>query len=311
MDKRDVDWHGPMPSLITPYDAEGLIDEDAFLENIDLCIGYGMTGLLVGGNSGDFWSLSMDERKRLMTLAVEGARGRVPVIACSGAFLAPAVIELVRTAADRGCAGAMVLPPFFYRPDADDIFAHYKAVSDASSLPLMLYNFPANSVPIMPFDLIGRLADLDCVVAIKETSGNYNTFYKILTEVGGDIHVFCGQMVRFGVPALIMGAPGFIDTNLNLWGAGSVELYQAAMTGDLVRARALQRQALALHELVSSGGRNTYNWVKTGMTLIGLPGGVARLPQSPLNAEKIEELRRGLDELGIADPRLSSRQSGR
>jgi 4-hydroxy-tetrahydrodipicolinate synthase len=261
-----------------------------------------MTGLLVGGNSGDFWSLSMDERRRLMTLGVEGARGRVPVIACTGAFLAPAVIELAQAAAEAGCAGVMVLPPFFYRPNADDIFAHYKAVSDAAALPMMLYNFPANSVPVMAFDLIERLADLECVVAIKETSGNYATFYKILTLVGERIHVFCGQMVRFGVPALIMGAPGFIDTNPNLWGAGSVELYQAAMSGDLVRARALQRKALALHELVAGGGKNTYNWVKTGMTLVGLPGGVARLPQRPLTAEQVEDLRRGLEELGIVGP---------
>jgi dihydrodipicolinate synthase/N-acetylneuraminate lyase len=299
VDKGDVDWHGPMPSVITPYDTEGRIDEDAFVENIDLCIGYGMTGLLVGGNSGDFWSLSMDERRRLMALGVEGARGRVPVIACTGAFLAPAVIELTHAAAEAGCAGVMVLPPFFYRPNADDIFAHYKAVSDAAALPVMLYNFPANSVPVMAFDLIERLADLEHIVAIKETSGNYSTFYKILTLVGERIHVFCGQMVRFGVPALIMGASGFIDTNPNLWGVGSVDLYQAAMSGDLVRARALQRKALALHELVAGGGKNTYNWVKTGMTLVGLPGGVARLPQRPLGEEDIAELRRGLAHLGI------------
>ena len=111
VDKRDVDWHGPMPSVITPYDAEGGIDEDAFLENIEHCIGYGMTGLMVAGNSGDFWSLSVDERKRLMALGIEGARGRVPGIACTGAFLAPDVIELARTAAQIGCAGVMVLPP--------------------------------------------------------------------------------------------------------------------------------------------------------------------------------------------------------
>jgi dihydrodipicolinate synthase/N-acetylneuraminate lyase len=300
VDKRDVDWHGPMPSVITPYDAEGGIDADAFLENIELCVGYGMTGLMVAGNSGDFWSLSVDERKRLMALGVEGARGRVPVIACTGAFLAPDVIELARTAAQIGCAGVMVLPPFFYSPNSEDIYVHFKAVSDAVELPLMLYNFPAGSVSAMPFELIERLADLKAVVAIKETSGNYDTFYKILTLVGERIHVFCGQMVCFGVPAILMGSPGYIDTNPNLWGAESVELYQAAVTGDLVRGRELQKKALALHELVSAGDKNTYNWVKTGMTLVGLPGGVARLPQRPLGEEQLAELRRGLQRLGIA-----------
>jgi len=291
-----------MPSVITPYDAEGGIDEDAFLENIDLCIGYGMTGLMVAGNSGDFWSLSMDERKRLMTLGVEGARGRVPVIACTGAFPAPTVIELARTANQIGCAGVMVLPPFFYHPNTEDIYAHYKTVSDAVELPLMLYNFPANSIPAMPFGLIERLADLKAVVAIKETSGDYGTFYKILTLVGERIHVFCGQMVGFGVPAILMGSPGYIDTNPNLWGAESVELYQAAVTGDLVRARELQKKALALHELVSAGDRNTYSWVKAGMTLVGLPGGVARLPQRPLGEAQLADLRQGLERLGITGP---------
>ena len=299
MDKHDVDWHGPMPSVITPYDSEGRIDENAFLENIDLCIGYGMTGLLVGGNSGDFWSLSMDERRRLMTLAVEGAKGRVPVIACTGAVLGKAVIELAAAAAEAGCAGAMVLPPFFYRPNAEDIYAHYKSVSDTVDLPVMLYNFPAGSVAAMSFDLIERLADLDHVVAIKETSGNYNTFYKTLDLIGDRVHVFCGQMTVFGVPALLMGAPGFIDTNPNLWGPQSVALYQAAVAGDLERARALQRKALALHELVGVGGRNTYTWVKAGMNLVGLPGGVPRLPQRPLGDDDVAELRRGLADLGI------------
>ena len=97
-----------------------------------------------------------------------------------------------------------------------------------------------------------------------------------------------------------MGSPGYIDSNPNLWGAESVELYQAAVTGDLVRGRELQKKALALHELVSAGDKNTYNWVKTGMTLVGLPGGVARLPQRPLGEEQLAELRRGLERLGIA-----------
>jgi dihydrodipicolinate synthase/N-acetylneuraminate lyase len=299
VDKRDVDWHGPMPSVITPYDAEGRIDEDAFLENIDLCIGHGMTGLLVGGNSGDFWSLSVDERKRLMTLAVEGAKGRVPVFACTGAVLGKAVVDLAAAAAEAGCAGAMVLPPFFYRPNAEDIHAHYKSVSDAVDFPLMLYNFPAGSVAAMSFELIGRLADLERVVAIKETSGSYNAFYKILDLVGERIHVFCGQMTVFGVPALLMGAPGFIDTNPNLWGPQSVALYRAAVGDDLEGARVLQKTAMALHELVGVGGRNTYSWVKTGMNLVGLPGGVARLPQRPLGEDDTAELRRGLARLGI------------
>ena len=160
MDKTSVDWHGPVPALVTPFDAAGNIDEAAFRRNVDLCIGYGMTGFVVNGCTGEFWAQTKEERKRVVEICVDATGGRVPVIAGTGGIRTEDVIELSEHAKAVGCDGIMILPPFFVRPCEDDIVAHYEAVSDAVEMPILLYNIPANAVNALTPELVSRLADV-------------------------------------------------------------------------------------------------------------------------------------------------------
>ena len=299
MDKSSVDWHGPMPALVTPFDAEGAIDEAAFQRNVELCIGYGMTGLLVGGCTGEFWALTLEERKRITKLCVDAAKGRVPVISGTGAVRTEHVIELSQYAKDVGCDGAMVLPPYFVKPSTEDIIAHYETVSDAVDIPILLYNIPANAVNDLTPELVDRLADVKNVVAIKESGGNFNAYYKTMTLCSDRIHVFVGPSTLYGVAAILLGAPGYIDTIPNLWGEEAVELYEVAAKADLPRARQLQEKALALRELVNGNGRNMYCSVKAGMNMLGLPGGHLRNPLRSLKEPHLSQIRDGLVALGF------------
>ena len=136
MDKNSVDWHGSIPAMVTPFDAEGNFDKAKFRALIELFIKNGAAGLMASGCTGEFWAMTLDERKTLFEVCVDAAAGRVPVIAGTAAIRTPDAIELTQAAKEAGCDGAMIMPPFFVKPSTDDVIAHYEAISDAVALPM-------------------------------------------------------------------------------------------------------------------------------------------------------------------------------
>ena len=299
MDKNTVDWHGPWVALVTPFDAEGRIDEAAYRRNVELCIGYGCTGLLANGCTGEFWAQSMAERKFVARLCVEAAAGRVPVIAGAGAITPSEVIEIAEAAKDAGCEGAMVMPSYFVHPGPDDIVAYYETISDAVDFPILLYNIPSAANGLTP-ELVDRLADVKNVVAIKESSRDFNNFYRTLVLAGDRIRVLIGPGGLFGVAALTVGAAGYVEGIQNYWGKPANDIYYATMAGDRERALELQRKGLLLRQLVDGGGRNIYAAFKAAMNVRGLPGGYPRPPLRPLGEPHLTELGRGFEELGLS-----------
>ena len=306
MDKKSVDWKGPMPALVTPFDAKGAIDEAAYRRNVDICISNGMTGFVPNGCTGEFWAQSMAERKKVMKICVDAAKGRAPVIPGCGAIRTEDVIELASYAKEIGAAGVMILPPYFVKPSMDDVFAHYKAVSDAVKIPIMLYNIPANAGYGLTPEMVSRLADLDTVVAIKESSGDFNNFYRTMALAGDRIHVMLGPIALYGVAAMSMGAPGFVDTVPNFWAQGSLEMYESVKKGDMVRAMQLQRIASEIRILITANGRNMYCSTKAIMNMLGLPGGYVRPPLKPLGEPHLTELRTAVERLGIGKVRSAA-----
>jgi 4-hydroxy-tetrahydrodipicolinate synthase len=182
----------------------------------------------------------------------------------------------------------------------DEIFAHYEAVSAASPLPIVVYNIPGNAVNAISPALASRLADLDKVVAIKESSGDWNNFYATLLAVKDRIRVFCGPSSVFGVPAVHAGADGTVDCFPNVW-RGTTELWYAARDpARHAEAERLQATSRKLTDLFITGGRTLYPATKAAMDHLGFPGGgVPRMPLQPLRGEQLEGLKRGLAELGI------------
>ncbi len=299
MDRTSVNWAGPMPAVITPFDTNGQIDGPAMRANADRLFDADATGILVGGCTGEFWSLSFDERCRLFGLGVDCAAGRGTVLAGTGAVTVEETVRLTRAAADAGCDGALILPPYFIRLNDDEIFEHFREVDAAVDMPIVLYNIPGNALNAITPDLASRLADLDHVVAIKESSGDWNNFYATLNAVRDRLRVFCGPSSLFGVPALAAGADGFIDCFPNVWLPGGLDLFHQAERGNLDDANELQATGRRLTDLFISGGRSLYPATKAAMEHLGYRAGPPRAPLRPLAGEALAGLHRGLAELGI------------
>jgi 4-hydroxy-tetrahydrodipicolinate synthase len=301
MDRNSVDWSGPMPAVTTPFDSRGQVNRDGFRANIARLLELGATGVVACGCTGEFWALAPGERKELYKDAVAAAKGRGTVIVGTGCVTAGETIEMARAAADAGADGILVLPPYFVKLTDDEIFAHFAAVSEASPLPVCAYNIPGNAVNAISPALAARLAGLEKVVAIKESSGDWNNFYSTLLAVKDRIRVFCGPSSVFGVPAIAAGADGTVDCFPNVW-RGTLDLWYAARDpARLAEAERLQATSRRLTDLFVTGGRTLYPATKAAMDYLGFPGGgVPRPPLQRLSGEPLEGLKRGLAELGVA-----------
>ncbi|MGE0153825.1 MAG: dihydrodipicolinate synthase family protein [Reyranellaceae bacterium] len=299
MDRNSVDWTGSMTAIVTPFHADGRIDETAFRRLVEWMIGPArVTGIVVGGCTGEFWAMTIEERKHLFKLCIEAVAGRVPVIAGTGAITLSDTVDMTRHAAKVGCAGAMVMPPYFVKLGADEIVAHFQAVSDAVPLPLMAYNIPANNVNALTPAIADRLADVPNVVALKESSFDYDTFSESLKRVRDRLLVF-GPTFKFGAGGMALGAVGSIGTMHHICGSAPTELDEAAIRLDFARTGELQDRAARVWEVVRMNGGNLYAVLKAAMNVIGLPGGFPRSPLQPVTGKHLADLEQGLRRLGL------------
>lgn len=294
MNRDDIAWTGSMPALTTPFLPDGAVDEAGFAANLDRLLAAGATGSVVAGCTGEFWALSLDEKARLGRLAVETTRGRGPVILGAAAVTPSAVLEIAHAAKEAGCDAALVTPPYFVRVNDSELVAHYERVARDAPLPVMVYNIPGNAGNALTPAVADILADIPQIVAIKESSGNWNTFHGVLNAAGDRVKVFCGPSSVFGVAATLAGADGLIDCFPNMW-TDCLRIWDTTRAGDMATAWELQRTGMALTELFTTGGRSLYPATKAAMDLLGYPGGGAvRPPLEPLSGEPLAELRREL-----------------
>lgn len=301
MNRDSVSWSGPMPAVVTPFDDNLAIDERLFCSNIERLLRHGATGVVVGGCTGEFWAMDAQERQQVYALGVKASAGRGTVIAGTGAIRAQDAIKLTQQAQDAGCDGALILPPYFVKLTDDEIYEHYATIARAVTLPIVLYNIPGNAVNALSPALVSRLAELDPVVAVKESSGDWNNFYATAIAVKDRLRVYCGPSSVFGLAAMAIGADGLIDCFPNMWLPGGLDLYFAARDGRVAEAQALQELGWKLTALFTCGGRTLYPSTKAAMDLLGYGGGRLRAPLRPLGRAQLEGLRQGMIDLGVLD----------
>ncbi len=279
-------FHGVLPALITPFTVDGsAIDEGALAANVSRLIAAGAGGVVPGGSSGEFATLTHAERRQLTEVTVEAAAGRVPVVAGTGALSTRETIDLSVHAEEAGAAAAMVVAPFYEPISWRQLLAHYTAVADALTIPVMYYNRPETTGVTLTADQYRELQDVG-VTYVKDTGGDAIAATELI-QTDGPTLVNGADTLTFA--ALAAGVEGVI------WGAASilpgqcVELHRL-LVGD-VDLRAAREQWARLWPLLHFLESHSYTAaLKTACRLVGGGTGPTRAPLLPLSAQETNEL---------------------
>jgi len=290
-------FRGVGVALVTPFDADGGLDLDAFADHAERMIEGGVDYLVPCGTTGESATMSSAEQVEVIRTAVRVSNGRVPVLAGAGANATAEAVERSRAAAEAGADGILSVAPYYNKPPQEGLFRHFEAVAEATDLPVVLYNVPGRtSSNILP-ETVLRLAEIPNVVAIKEASGSLEQIGTILRDRPDGFLVLSGDD-EITLPMIALGAEGLISVVANEAPSEITELVHAGLEGDFARARTLH---FRLMELIRCNFVETNPIpVKTAVEMLGGPPTHFRSPLVPLSEVARNRLQAALDAADIA-----------
>jgi 1-pyrroline-4-hydroxy-2-carboxylate deaminase len=291
MDRNDVTWKGYWPACPTPFHADQSLDLESFRALLEWYIAQGVHGLLVNGTSGEWFSQTTEERRRVAEAAVAAAAGRVPVVVGCTSYTAREAIELATHALEYGASGISSTPPPYSKTLPDETVQYFQDISDGIDGPILVYNWPHGcSVEIDPA-LASRIADVEHVVGIKDSTPNAQQFYETTRTVVGRVRVFGPFMSSEGFEQLLLhGGDGFIGGG-TLFGAPDPGFWEHYWAGDhdACRAHAVRTDRLFPKLWLPGGWAGRYgayqSQLKAIMKMLGQPGGEVRRPRLPVTDE--------------------------
>ena len=276
-------WSGVFPAATTQFAAAMQVDLPATQRVQKALLDDGVHGLVLMGTVGEGNSLSAEEKRRVLRAAVEVSAGKVPVVVGVSEFTTATAANFARDAERLGADGLMVLPAMVYVPTAAELEYHFRAVAEASGLPIMLYNNPPSYRVNIDIATLRRLADVPNIVSIKESAPDTRRITDIINEFGERFVVFAG-LDDVAFEALTLGAKGWVSGLTNAFPAESLRFYQALRRGDLDDARRIYRWFMPLlhldaeHDLVQS--------IKLAEQIMGRGSERVRPPRLPLAGER-------------------------
>ncbi len=290
--------NGIIPPVPTPFDQHGDLYLRMIRENINFLNAFELAGYLMLGSNGELVMLSEKERMQVL----EAARAVIPeekiFMAGTGCQSTRQTIELTNKAAEAGADIALVLNPAYYKNAMSQaaLVNHFKRVADASSIPVMIYNMPANTGIDMDAEIIHEISRHPNVIGLKDSGGNVTKLSDIHRMCGEDFRIMAGG-AGFFLPAMTVGATGGILALANVSPGMCIDLYRMFLQGEMEQARQLQVKLIPLNSAI------TRKWgisaLKEAMDMLGMYGGPAREPLLPLDQERKDELKELLVEAGI------------
>jgi 4-hydroxy-tetrahydrodipicolinate synthase len=287
------DLHGVFAAVVTPMTSNQKIDSPQLAAFTNYLVRQGVHGLIPLGSTGEYYALTPDERERVLRITLEVVAGRVPVVAGANAGSTREVIAYARQAEELGCQGVMLAAPYYSLPRPEELFAHFHAVNNAISIPIMLYNYPGRTGVDLSPEFIERLAGLKNLRYVKESTGEMPRITELLRRCQGRLGVFCG-CDTIALESLMVGAIGWVGGVVNALPKAHVRLYELTVTKqDYAAARRLFFRMLPTLELMEGGGKYT-QFVKAACGLTGHPVGPPRQPLLAPTAGECAQLRKAL-----------------
>lgn len=288
-------FEGTATALATPFFKDG-IDEKSLRDLVEFQIAGGVSGMVACGTTGEASTLTEDEWARTVQIVVAQTKGRVPVIAGTGGNNTADVIRRAHKARELGAAAQLCVTPYYNKTTQRGLIAHYTAIAEDGSLPVIIYNVPARTGLSVTAETVAVLSEVDNIVAIKEASANLVLVADILRLCEGRIAVYSGADEVI-VPLMSLGGLGVISVISNVAPRQVSDLTDAMLSGDYKEAARLQLRLLPLtHALFSEVSPIP---LKAAMALMGLGDNHVRLPLVPLGEENAEKLKQEIKKLGL------------
>jgi 4-hydroxy-tetrahydrodipicolinate synthase len=282
--------NGAYPVLITPMTLEQEIDWGGVRNNVNYFVNQNVAGIVINGSTGEFVSLSKEEKFKMVETVLNEVNGRIPVIVGTAAETTKETIENTKQAEAHGADCALIINSYYCKPKEEEIYFHFREVSKGVNVPIMLYNNPFTSGVDMSTDLMLKIGrDCEKVTHIKESSGDIRKARDLARKGKGDIEVFCGSE-DLVMESYLVGATGWISVAGNIMPKLVTDMFNYFQNGELEKAWKLNDSILPLCEFLEGSGKYV-QIVKRAMELNGQAGGPSRFPRLGLTAEEDQKLK--------------------
>ena len=289
-------FKGSLVALITPMREDGSFDEKAYAEFVDWQIREGTQGIVPVGTTGESPTLSHEEHRRVTEIAIDVAKGRVPVIAGCGSNSTEEAISLTRHAKEAGADAALIVTPYYNKPTQEGMYLHFKAIADAVDLPIIIYNIPPRSVIDMSVETMARLAKHKNIVGVKDATANLARPLHTTRSCGEDFCQLSGED-HTAVAYLAAGGHGCISVTANVAPRLCSEMHAAWQEGRTKDAMAIQNRLVPLHDALFA--ETSPGPVKYAASLLGKTSERCRLPLAPLMEPTRAKVKAAMTEVGL------------
>jgi 4-hydroxy-tetrahydrodipicolinate synthase len=284
-------------ALVTPFRRDLSLDEAALRRLVQRQCAAGINFLVPVGTTGESPTLSAAEQRRVVEITIEEARAtRTPVVAGAGGNHTAHVIEMAREFEKLGASGILSVAPYYNKPTQEGLYQHYKALAEAISLPIILYNIPGRTGVNIETPTIARLAEIDNIVGVKEASGNISQMAQVLAAVPARFLVLSGDD-GITIPLMSLGGKGLISVVSNEIPAEMTRLVQLCLTGDFAGALGIHKKYFRLIE--ANFIETNPGPAKAALALMGLIEPVFRLPIVAPKPENLAKIRGALEAVGL------------
>ncbi|RST74290.1 2,4-dihydroxyhept-2-ene-1,7-dioic acid aldolase [Siminovitchia acidinfaciens] len=288
---------GSIAPVVTPFNEDESLDLETFKSLIDWQIESGSHGISVTGTSGEPSSLTVEERLTVMETAMKAVAGRVPFVPGTGSTNHNETMRMTKAAQEMGADGAMVIVPYYNRPNQHALYKHFKTVADSVDIPIILYNIPGRTAVNLEVETIKRLAE-DCpnIIGIKEANKDFEHVNRVLLKVGRDFNLYSGiELLCY--PMLAIGGAGHISATSNVAPGPVAEIYEAWAEGDVKRAQDMHFEMMDLNDVLFKDTNPAV--AKAALGMMGKIKPVLRKPMDIPSEALQKELREVLVNYGI------------
>ncbi len=283
-------------AMVTPFRDDYALDLEGAQSLAVWLLENGTDALVVAGSTGEAPTLTHPEKRDLFRAVVEAARGKGRVICGTGTYDTAETIQLTRDAEEAGADGVLVVTPYYNRPPQRGLIAHFTKVAGSTSLPVIMYNIPSRTACLIEADTLLRLAEVDNIVAVKDSTGDFQTASRIIRESPPDFDLYSGDdWATF--PLCCMGAAGIVSVAAHLVGDRIHEMVELIETGDVPSARKIHDDLMPLFNglFVTSNPIP----VKVALEMAGRPVGPPRLPLVQATAEERAKVEQAMRDVGV------------